>query len=120
MPSGTPLEQLYGVELIIKPTYRPDGTIDLEIKVKVSNSAPPAGGTTIPAERMREATTKVVIKEGETVVIGGLSREIVDKNVTKLPFLGDLPIIGQLFRSVNESKEKRNLTIFISAKVVKP
>ncbi len=120
LPGGTPLELLYGVELIIRPTYRPDGTIDLDISVKVSDYGSPQGGTTIPPERMREATTRVTVKEGETVVIGGLLREITDKTVTKLPLLGDLPIIGELFKSTNESKEKRNLTIFITARVVNP
>ena len=122
LPSGTPLTQNYGVELTITPTYRPDGTIELDINIKVSNSAPTGakkGQTPLASERSREANTKVIIKNGQTIVIGGLMREITEKTENKLPFLGDLPIIGFLFRSVSETAEKRNLTIFITARVVK-
>ena len=122
LPNGTPLTQNYGVELTITPTYRPDGTVELDINVKVSNSAPAAKGQEgqrpLASERSREANTKVIIKDGQTIVIGGLMREITEKMENKLPFLGDLPIIGYLFRSVNETSEKRNLIIFITARVV--
>ena len=122
LPSGTPLTQNYGVELTITPTYRPDDTIKLDINVKVSNSAPTTskqGQVPLASERSREANTKVVIKDGQTIVIGGLMREITEKTENKLPFLGDLPIIGSLFRSITETTEKRNLTIFITAGVVR-
>ncbi|MCD6450518.1 MAG: type II and III secretion system protein, partial [Thermotogaceae bacterium] len=121
LPGGTPLTQNYGVELTITPTYRPDGTIELDIIVKVSNSAPgnQGGEKLLASQRSREANTKVIIEDGQTIVIGGLMREITEKKVSKLPFLGDLPIIGVLFRSTNEISEKRNLTIFITAKVVR-
>ncbi len=105
-----------GIELKITPTVREDGTIELTIFTKVSN--PIYGESSIPGENTREAQTDVIINDGDTVVIGGLIRETTIKSKTRLPLLSDLPIIGKAFSSENEKKEKRELVIFITARVV--
>lgn len=106
-----------GIELKITPYVRSDGTVELSIYTKVSNPANFVEG--VPGEKTREAQTNVIVKDGDTVVIGGLMREVKRVNETKLPFLSDIPIIGELFKRKSEGKEKRNLLIFITVKVVK-
>ncbi|MFM9952500.1 MAG: type II secretion system protein GspD, partial [Opitutaceae bacterium] len=73
-----------------------------------------------PIFSVREVTTKVTIWDGATLVMGGLTREEVKKVTDKVPFFGDIPFIGRLFRSKGESSQKRNLLIFVTANLVSP
>ncbi|MHC1568345.1 MAG: type II secretion system protein GspD, partial [Candidatus Syntropharchaeia archaeon] len=126
VPYPVPTEEGYeiryldtGVDLEIKPFVRSDDTIELSIYTKVSDLADystPLG--MMPGEVAREAQTNVIIKNGDTVIIGGLLREKKETNEAKLPFLSSIPIIGELFKYKKEETEKRNLLIFITAKVV--
>jgi len=63
-------------------------------------------------------TTKVTLKDGQTLVIGGLAREETSTSTWKVPILGDLPIIGNLFKGTKESTEQRNIIIFLTAKII--
>ena len=73
-----------------------------------------------PIFSTRKITTSVSVYDGNTVVLGGLMREDVQKVEDKIPILGDLPIIGRLFRSSVDQHLKRNLVIFVSARLMKP
>jgi general secretion pathway protein D len=73
-----------------------------------------------PLFSTRSLATSVVIWDGQTVVLGGLIREDVTKIDDKVPFLGDLPVVGRLFRSKATVRGKRNLLIFVSAKLIDP
>ncbi|MBC8001478.1 MAG: type II and III secretion system protein [Opitutaceae bacterium] len=73
-----------------------------------------------PIFSTRKVTTSVTIWDGQTVVIGGLMREDVQKVEDKTPFLGDLPFFGRLFRSSVDQHLKRNLIIFVSARLINP
>ena len=73
-----------------------------------------------PIFSTRKITTSVSVYDGNTVVLGGLMREDVQKVEDKTPILGDLPIIGRLFRSSVDQHLKRNLVIFVSARLMKP
>ncbi|MCD6442680.1 MAG: secretin, partial [Thermotogae bacterium] len=111
-----------GMELNITPYVRADGTIELDVSAKVSNVVSwkkGRNGEDLPVESTREARTKVVIKDGETLVIGGLTTKDQSDSISKLPILGDLPFVGQLFRTVSKRDEKRELVIFITAKIAK-
>ncbi|MFN6991758.1 MAG: type II secretion system protein GspD, partial [Fervidobacterium sp.] len=107
-----------GIELKITPYVNSDGTIDLEINTSVSNFdfSVQIGG--LPKINKREASTKITIKDGQTLIIGGLSREEKSMSEWKVPILGDIPIIGFLFKGYKETVEHRNITIFITAKVI--
>jgi general secretion pathway protein D len=129
-----------GVILNVTPTVGPDGyTINLTLVPEVSEfrgfidySPDPTttaiGGTNStvaykiiqPLFETRNVQTSVVIWDGQTVVLGGLMREDVSKLDDKVPFLGDLPVIGRLFRSKVTSRSKRNLLIFVTANLVDP
>lgn len=73
-----------------------------------------------PLFASRNLTTSVVIWDGHTVVLGGLMREDINKIEDKIPFLGDLPFVGRLFRSKVDSRSKRNLLIFVTANLINP
>jgi general secretion pathway protein D len=73
-----------------------------------------------PIFSTRKVTTSVSIFDGQTVVLGGLMREDVQKVEDKVPFLGDIPLVGRLFRSSVDQHLKRNLVIFVSARLINP
>jgi general secretion pathway protein D len=73
-----------------------------------------------PIFSTREIRTEVNILDGSTVVMGGLTREEVKEVHDKVPILGDIPLIGRLFRSDSETTQKRNLLIFVTARTVSP
>jgi len=73
-----------------------------------------------PIFGVREVNTKVTIWDGATLIMGGLTREDVKKVHDKIPVLGSMPLIGRLFRSDGESAQKRNLLIFVTARLVNP
>jgi len=73
-----------------------------------------------PIFSTRKVTTSVSVFDGQTVVLGGLMREDVQKVQDKTPLLGDIPLIGRLFRSNVDQHVKRNLVIFVSARLMNP
>ena len=118
--------QNVGVNLEVTPQISPDGHIKLQLKPEVSNiiSYIGEGENQRPITSSRTAETEVVVKDGETVVIGGLVKEKESATVKKVPFLGDLPFVGKLFtnRSIGseaEPKEKTDLLIFVTATILK-
>lgn len=73
-----------------------------------------------PVFSTRKVTTSVSIWDGQTVVLGGLMREDVQKVQDKVPLLGDIPLLGRLFRSDVDQHQKRNLVIFVTARLINP
>ncbi|MCX6997857.1 MAG: hypothetical protein NTV49_12415 [Kiritimatiellaeota bacterium] len=119
-----------GVILNVTPTVGPDGyTIDLTLVPEVSEivewhqfGTQTGSNQNFNAEQpffsTRTITSKLVVWDGETVVMGGLIREDLVKHTDKIPFLGDIPLIGRLFRSEGEYSQKKNLMIFVTARIV--
>jgi len=68
--------------------------------------------------RLRAVTTSVIVWDGQTVVLGGLLSETVSKVKDKLPMLGDLPLVGRLFRSESSTSAKKNLMIFVTPTII--
>ena len=73
-----------------------------------------------PIFNSRKVTTSVSVWDGQTVVLGGLMREDVQKTEDRTPIIGDIPLVGRLFRSNSEQHIKRNLVIFVTARLVDP
>jgi general secretion pathway protein D len=73
-----------------------------------------------PIFSSRKVTTSVSVWDGQTVVLGGLMREDVQKTEDRTPIIGDIPIVGRLFRTNAEQHVKRNLVIFVTAHLVNP
>lgn len=112
-----------GVELTVTPHITRDDMLRLLItptfgvaEAQTTNSI--TGELRVPVVNTRTLTTTALLKSGETVVLGGLRKQEGAKNLFKTPILGDLPFIGGLFRSENESTETTELLIFITPKIV--
>ena len=115
-----------GIDLKIKPFISPaSDTIRLEITQAISQAtAPPSSvpgalsqAATVIAKR--ELKTFLVIRNNDTAVLGGLVSESVREDVQKVPVLGDIPVIGWLFKSQSSSKEKLNLMVFLTPKIIR-
>lgn len=113
----------YGVVLEILPVVDRLGNVTLTLKPEVSRldweNALPVESWKIPALSTRRADTVVTVKDGTTVVIGGLLQSEDSKHVEKLPILGDLPIIGRLFRSESYKNGTTELLIFVTPTVTR-
>ncbi|NCD33306.1 MAG: hypothetical protein EOL87_07800 [Spartobacteria bacterium] len=120
-----------GVILNVTPTVGPDGyTIDLAMVPEVSELVRWIEyGSAVgdiqyhmpqPVFSSRNVTTSIVIWDGQTVVMGGLIRESLTTVNDKIPLLGDIPFLGRLFRNEGEYSEKKNLLIFVTARLVDP
>lgn len=109
-----------GIILKVTPQVNARGFIKLTLEPEVSqrNGSTNFGTASIPIIATRKAKTNVSLKDGYTMGIGGMIRKQVTDTVTKVPFLGDLPIIGNAFKHKGKSSETTNLLIFITAKVV--
>ncbi|MHB8845617.1 MAG: secretin N-terminal domain-containing protein [Nitrospirota bacterium] len=109
-----------GISLKITPQITSEDNVRLEIYQEISNvveSATPSQDG--PTTSKRSASTTVVIKDHETMVIGGLIRDNVTSAERKVPFLGDIPLLGWLFKYKNTKVEKTNLMIFITPYIIK-
>lgn len=120
-----------GVILNVTPTVGPDGyTIDLALAPEVAELTDwiQYGSVRLgevinipqPLFSSRNVTTSIVIWDGQTVVMGGLMRERLVSFNDKIPLLGDIPILGRLFRSEGQRSRKENLLIFVTARLVDP
>ena len=113
-----------GITLSYVPRINDDGQISASVFVEVSTPTSVTlnvGGQKTDAYQIttRSAQTNVRMKDGDTLVIGGLISTKEAKSFNKVPLLGDLPVLGQLFRSVSNSKTESEVVIFLKAKVVK-
>ena len=135
-----------GVTLEVEPTIGPDGySIDMQLApqvvefegfinygspIQTTSTNPFTGQTTTniltpntinqPIFSTRKVTTNVTVFDGATIVLGGLIREDVQKVEDKTPILGDIPLVGRLFRSNVDQHIKRNLVIFVTARLMNP
>ncbi len=111
---GTETEFIDAVlELKVTPQITPNGSIIMELAIK-NDAANDSGGI-----NKEEVITTVQVNDGETIVLGGIYANDRDKNVTKVPVLGDIPILGALFRNKQETERKKELLVFVTPKIVK-
>lgn len=106
-----------GVKLTVTPTINVDKRITLKIRPEVSSPKPTGQGLP-PTVSTREAETVIMVRTGETVVIGGLIKEQTDKTTSQVPLLGDIPILGQLFKTSSDSKQRSELLVFVTPTVI--
>jgi type IV pilus assembly protein PilQ len=106
-----------GIILDVTPHITPTGKVLMELHAERSGVAvnDPAVGVTFNTQRAR---TQILVNNGETAVIGGLTVQDISKNRTGIPLLMDIPILGHLFARTEERKEKRDLLIFVTPYVV--
>ena len=109
------------LELKVTPTITNDGRVFLNLNVKkdeVERYIELAGYGTVPEISKREINTAVLVEDGQTVVIGGVYEFTDRSSVAKVPFLGDIPFLGNLFKKKGRLKDKAELLIFITPKVL--
>jgi len=108
-----------GLTLKIKPQVSEGGLIKLDIFQEVSNISKTAvSGASDLITNKRSIETKVVVDDGHTIILGGLIEETRNDNVTKVPLLGDLPLIGGLFRYKDNSSKRTNLMVFLRPVII--
>lgn len=119
--SGNVVEQILNVPignlLNIRPTVNQDDTITMEISVEISSLAG-FSSDGLPNTNTRNVTSMVTVNDKDTIVMGGLQGESKNYSEEKLPFFGDLPIIGKLFTWEIENNDTRSVTIFITPRII--
>ncbi|MFH1245470.1 MAG: secretin N-terminal domain-containing protein [Candidatus Omnitrophota bacterium] len=116
-----------GVALSVTPVINADNYVNMKIKPVVS-SAPtkleltnPDGSvrTSVPIVTTSEAETKLLVKDGTTIILAGLMKDTRKDNLEKIPFLCDIPLIGELFKSKGKEGEKTELVIFLTPHIIR-
>ncbi len=110
------------LELKVTPTITNDGRVFLNMSVKkdeLDGFISLGSFGEVPQIAKREVTTAVLVEDGQTVVIGGVYEFSDTSEITKVPFLGDIPLLGNLFRNKNRTKSKAELLVFVTPKVMR-
>jgi general secretion pathway protein D len=125
-PSGGTFESFeyrdVGKTLTITPHVTEGRLVRMKISLEVTNidlASTLTTSSTLPVTQKRTVDTTVIVKDNQTVVIGGLIEDSITTNQSKVPVLGDMPVLGWLFRNKSERNEKTNLYIFLTPKVIK-
>ncbi len=114
----------FGVRLNFIPTITPRGTIRLQVAPEVSNldfsNGLTISGFTVPALDTRKVQTEVELSEGQSFAIGGLLDNRETKNLSKIPFIGDIPVLGKLFQSISKTRTNTELIVIVTPEIVAP
>jgi pilus assembly protein CpaC len=114
----------YGVRLNFIPTITPRGTIRLQVAPEVSSldfaDAITISGYEVPAITTRKMNTEVELADGQSFVIGGLLDNTESASFLKVPFLGDIPILGKFFQSMQKTKTNTELIVIVTPEIVAP
>jgi type II secretory pathway component GspD/PulD (secretin) len=107
-----------GIKLDVKPEVKADGYIVCDLRPEVSTLVELVNNQ-YPRTAVRTIQTTTRVKDGDTIVLGGLIREEDIQSVSKIPLLGDLPILGTLFRSVNVNKTRNEVVLMLSPHIMR-
>ena len=117
-------DKKFGNTLVVRPSVNKDDFITLSVKPEISNKVADSlftfAGATVasPIIDTRTLDSNVLIKSGDTLAIGGLLQDEVTKGRTKVPVLGDIPILGYLFQERLNARTKRNLLVFVTPTII--
>ncbi len=110
------------LRLEVTPQITPDNRIIMTVEVRKDNVGQfvdLGGGFRVPSIDTRNVVTQIHINNGDTAVIGGIFEETITNDVTKVPVLGDIPVLGYLFKTTGRNSQKQELLIFLTPRVVK-
>ncbi|HEX4523840.1 MAG TPA: type IV pilus secretin PilQ [Casimicrobiaceae bacterium] len=110
------------LRLDVTPQITPDNRIIMTVEIRkdsVGQFVPVQGGGFVPSIDTKNVITQIAVNNGDTAVIAGIYEETLNNDVTKIPFLGDLPYLGYLFKTTNKAVEKTELLIFLTPRIVK-
>ncbi len=117
-PFQTIQRQDVGLTLKVTPQINEGDTIKLDLEQETSSVAS-TSATSGPTTRKRSIKTSVLVDDGGILVLGGLIQETANDTVTKVPLLGDIPLLGKLFTSEDTTKEKQNLMVFLRPSILR-
>jgi type IV pilus assembly protein PilQ len=104
------------------PQITPDNRIILDLDVRndsIGTITVQSGGVNVPSIDTKEIVTQVLVNDGQTIVLGGVLVTTHRDDQTKVPLLGDIPVLGNLFKTTNKRNDKDELLIFITPKIVR-
>jgi len=107
-----------GIILRVKPTINTKGLLTLNITQEVSEMGSNPPGVSSPTILVRKINTNVVALSGQSIVLGGLISETQSTSESKVPFIGDIPVLGELFKSKSKEKRKTELIIILTPRIV--
>lgn len=109
-----------GVTLTVTPQVSADGFVLMEISVKSSSiAANTLGGSVVPFDELsREALANILVRDGETIVIGGIMKDTSSTTETGIPYLRDIPVLGWFFKNIRWQKDFEELMVFITPRIV--
>jgi len=107
-----------GIILVVTPQVSADGFVMLDMFAKSSQADFSRTVDGIPTEISREANSHILIKDGQTVVLGGIYRDTASENTFGIPFLKDLPALGWLFRRVDKKDSREDLLVFLTPRTI--
>ena len=111
-----------GVKLFVTPTINKNGFVSMKIRPEVSSSTTyytyGTPETKVPIVQTTQAETSVMVKDGSTIIIAGLIKDQRSSNVSKVPLLGDIPYIGEIFKKTTDIVQKTELVIFITPRII--
>lgn len=114
----------YGIRLNFIPTITPRGTIRLQVAPEVSSldftNAVQISGFSVPAIAVRRVKTEIELDKGQSFAIGGLLDNRETETFEKMPFIGDIPVLGKFFQSINRTKSNTELIVIVTPEVVSP
>lgn len=118
---GSPPRGDVGTRIRVTPHINESDEIRLELEEEISDVGAPVSGSNVGAVPInrRTAKTQLVVRDQQTVVIGGLMRDAVTTTASKIPLLGDIPVLGLLFRKKTSTKSKQNLLLFMTPYIVR-
>ncbi len=106
-----------GIILTVTPQVSNDGYVLMNINVKSSTLGAQSQGSVIPDELNREAVANVLVKDGETIVLGGILKDTSQDSMSGVPFLKDIPVLGWLFKNHRVQKDFEELMVFITPRI---
>jgi len=105
-----------GTQLVFRPYIGNDGYIRMDIYPKDSSAEKDADG--VPQETTTELKVNIVVKDGETIVIGGLFRDVITATRSQVPLLGDIPIVGSLFRGTTDAMRREEVIVLLTTHII--
>ncbi len=112
----------FGVKLDVTPTILGNGSVETKIAPEVSDldfaDAITVSGFVIPALKTSRLSTDIVTQPGESIIMGGMLRRMEQRTITKIPLLGDLPILGQLFRSTAYQSQQTDVVFVMTPEII--
>lgn len=111
--------QNVGTKIKLVPHINDSNEVRLEVDEEISELGPARGGSLNPSIVQRTAKTQLVVQDQQTIVIGGLVRDTIQNGETKIPLLGDIPLIGALFKQRSTQNQKRNLLLILTPYVIR-